>query len=235
MQLLKRVREIIDTPGRVYINRIAAADARRRRPRATNERTVEYGFALRCFARHRPTSVIDVGTGKTSWPHLLYGCGYLVTAIDNVRDYWPRGMVNRHWPIHDVDVTNPAQNLGPVDAITCISVLEHIPAHERAMATMARWLRPGGLLVLTCPFAATYDPNVYVRPDATMRGNHSYVCQSYSPAQLERWLNLGFALDAAEYWHMFTGPVWRTGSADIWRQVAHPSEGQLGCFALVRK
>ena len=230
----RALRSVIHAPGRAYLRRVASDEAARQKPRATNERSVEYGFALRHLATARPTSVLDVGTGTTAWPHLLHGCGYLVTAIDNVRDYWPSGMVNRHWPIEDIDVTAPDRKLGPYDAITCISVLEHIPAHGRAMASMREWLRPGGLLVLTCPFAATYDPNVYVRPDATTAASNPYVCQSYSPVQLEQWLALGFTLRTAEYWHMFTGPVWRTGAADAWRQVADPSGGQLGCFTLER-
>jgi hypothetical protein len=28
-------------------------------------------------------------------------CGFVVTAIDNVRDYWDHGMVNRHWTVLD--------------------------------------------------------------------------------------------------------------------------------------
>lgn len=43
---------------------------------------------------------------------------------------------------------------GSVDLITCISVLEHIPADQRAVRRMWSLLRPGGRLLLTVPCAA---------------------------------------------------------------------------------
>lgn len=43
---------------------------------------------------------------------------------------------------------------GSMDLITCISVLEHIPADQRAVRRMWSLLRPGGRLLLTVPCAA---------------------------------------------------------------------------------
>ncbi len=51
--------------------------------------------------------------------------------------------------IADVDL--PAESF---DAITCVSVLEHIPADREAVQQMWRLLKPGGVLVLTVPCMA---------------------------------------------------------------------------------
>jgi len=59
-----------------------------------NERPVELSFVFRKIGEIYPRTVLDVGTGTTALPHLMRSCGCLVSAVDNVNDYWPTGMVN---------------------------------------------------------------------------------------------------------------------------------------------
>lgn len=40
------------------------------------------------------------------------------------------------------------------DAITCLSVLEHVPDPRPAVQRLWRWLKPGGVLIVTLPVAA---------------------------------------------------------------------------------
>ena len=54
-----------------------------------NERPIEFSFIFRKLGETYPRTVLDVGTGTTALPHLMRNCGFLVTATDNVRDYWP--------------------------------------------------------------------------------------------------------------------------------------------------
>ena len=70
-----------------------------------SERPVEYSFVFKCIGMLCPTRVLDVGTGTTALPHLIRNCGPLVTAIDNINDYWPSGMSNRHYYVLDKDIT----------------------------------------------------------------------------------------------------------------------------------
>lgn len=51
------------------------------------------------------------------------------------------------------------------DVIVCFQVLEHVPDPWRVVVECARVLKPGGLLVLTAPFAYPYhpSPNDYYR------------------------------------------------------------------------
>lgn len=48
----------------------------------------------------------------------------------------------------------PALGNATFDGVLCSEVLEHVPEGERALATLARVLRPGGVLVLSMPFLA---------------------------------------------------------------------------------
>ncbi len=234
MNLLKSA---VHWAGRRYIRTICASEAEGQKFSVHNECPIEYRFALQCLADGKPTSVLDVGTGTTAWPPLMRHCGYIVTAIDNVRDYWPKGMVNRHWTVLDVDIQAPgtfAQR--EFDAVTCISVREHIEDHEQAVRNMAKLLKTGGSLILTTPYSQFNPyPNVYRHPDALYGTNAPYICRSSSAAEMERWVGCGLTLERRELWRLFTGPVWATGARCKWERVDREDQPhQLGCF-LFRK
>jgi hypothetical protein len=146
-------------------------------------------------------------------------------------------MVNRHWTIRDVDILNPNNRLsGVFDAITCISVIEHIENHSQAMRNMVRLLAPGGLLVLTTPYSHRQGhPNVYRHSDALYGQDAPYICRSSSKEELEQWLETGLTLVRRELWQLFSGPLWATGQRCDWRQACDEgSPHQLGCFAFVK-
>ena len=60
--------------------------------------------------------------------------------------------------IRSLDVTRLASTGGTFDLITSISVIEHIPDVERALAEMYRCLVPGGRLLVTTDCAETGKP-----------------------------------------------------------------------------
>lgn len=179
-----------------------------------NERAVEYSFALRCIIYHTPMrSVLDVGSGTSSWPSLLRTCGCLVTAIDEMKNYWRYStFFNRHFYIIKDDITKPKLSR-TFDLITCISTLEHIPNHQDAIRGMFSLLKPGGFLILTFPYSELhYVKNVYELPDAGYGQNAPYICQVYSRQEVNQWLadNPGEILEQ-EYWQMFNGEFWTFG------------------------
>lgn len=67
---------------------------------------MEYGFVFRSVAATCPKSVLDVGTGQTALPSLLRTCGPVVTATDNIKGYWPKGMTNWHYHVIQDDIVN---------------------------------------------------------------------------------------------------------------------------------
>lgn len=234
MRVLKFV---VHRAGQWYVRKICLSEFRHQVFSAHNERSIEYRFALQALGENRPRTVLDVGTGTTAWPHLLRSCGYVVTAIDNVRDYWPEGMVNRHWAVLDVDIVNPDESIPEkYEAITCISVLEHIEDHTRAVGNMVALLKTGGLLILTTPFSHDNPhPNVYTRADALYGKDNPYICRSSSAIELHQWLACDLTLERRELWRLYTGPVWATGGRCPWEQAETERQPhQLGCF-LFRK
>ena len=195
---------------------LVKAEAVHQRFKRYNERPVEFAFVFRCLAEFAPTTVLDVGTGHTSLPHLIRNCGPVVTAIDNVTDYWPKGMVNRHWYIEDDDIRAP-KITGPFDMITCVSVLEHVVPADAAVASMFKLVRPGGHVIITTPFhAPDYVPDVYKLPASTRGQKNPYPAQSHGAQDLQRWCEANDAeVVHQEYWSYWTGTHWTEGTQII--------------------
>ncbi len=177
-----------------------------------NERPVEYGFVFNLLARIYPRTILDVGTGTTALPRLMRDCGFHVTAIDNIKDYWVSGMINRHYHVINDDIT-ASRLKRRFDFITCISVLEHIRDSEAAVKEMFRLLKPGGHLALSFPYREDcYIENVYVMPGSSYGRRVPYICQSFSRKQLDQWLrNYGGIIVEQEYWQLWEGDYWTEG------------------------
>jgi 2-polyprenyl-3-methyl-5-hydroxy-6-metoxy-1,4-benzoquinol methylase len=201
-----------------------------------NERPVEFGFVFRKIGEIYPRAILDVGTGTTALPHLMCNCGCLVTATDNVRDYWPNGMLNRHYHVIDDDITE-TRLTDTFDLITCISVLEHIQKPDDAVRNMFCLLRPNGHLILTFPYnERSYVRNVYELPGSSYGKGAPYITQSYSRSELNRWLegNRGAIVDQ-EYWRFWEGDYWTVGEQLIPpKKVTSEDKHQLTCI-LIRK
>lgn len=202
-----------------------------------NERAVEFGFVFRQLARIYPRNILDVGTGTTALPHLMRNCGFLVTAIDNVREYWQAGMFNRHYHVIDDDITD-SRLQDKFDLIACISVLEHVENNESAIRNMFNLLTSHGHLILTFPYTEhKYVNNVYKLPGSSYGKNASYICQSYSRSELNKWLrdNKGEILEQ-EYWQFWDGDYWTVGNQIIpSRQVTAEDKHQISCLLVQKK
>lgn len=173
-----------------------------------------------------------MGTGKSPWPALLRTCGFVVTASDNMRDYWPHGLVNRHWHVQDDDIVDTHLPRAHFDAITCISVLEHVADPLCAISKMQALLNPGGTVLLTTPYGAVGHPNVYDEPDSYGHRNR-YPCRQSCPADLASWEKTGLTLLHAEYWQANRSRYWSCG--DLVRPMTRSDvPAQLGCFVLQR-
>jgi len=179
-----------------------------------NERIIEYQFVFNALKDIYPKTLLDVGTGTTSLPHLLSKSGINVTAIDNIYDYWPKGMFNRHFHVINSDITKVELNQ-KFDVITCISVLEHINKFDDAINTMITYLKPNGHLILTFPYnEKKYIENVYDLDGASYGQKFKFKCQVFSRDELNQWLQKhNCRIIKQEYWQVFTGDFWTIGKS----------------------
>lgn len=232
--MLKPLRRMVKHALDGYVRRLCQDEFERQAFSRFNERPVEFAFVFRKLAEIYPKTILDVGTGTTALPHLMANCGFLVTATDNVRDYWPQGMTNRHYHVIDDDIT-ATRLTGPFDLITCVSVLEHIERSDDAVRNMFRLLRPGGHLVLTMPYTESeYVRNVYDLPGSSYGKGLPYVAQSYSRRELDRWVSENNAqIVEQQYWRFWEGEHWTVGAQQIppMRVTAHQRH-QLTCLLL---
>jgi hypothetical protein len=208
-QMTRAVKNAVHSAGRSYCRTITQSEFEAQSYRRINERPIEYRFVFEALQQLVPKTVLDVGTGESALPSLIRTCGPIVTAIDNIRDYWPEGMVNRHFHVKDEDATRAIS--GTYDMVTCISVLEHIKAHDDAVRVMLGAVNPGGHLILTFPYnEKQYVPNVYALPEAGYGKDLPYVAQVYSRRELDRWF-ANASIVRQEYWRVFSGEFWTFG------------------------
>ena len=197
-----------------------------------NERPVEYGFVFAQLSELYPQKILDVGTGVTALPHLMANCGLHVTATDNVKDYWRKDMLNRHFYIINDDITNTKLK-DSFDLITCISTLEHIENYNQAVNTMFDLLNPGGHLILTFPYTEhRFVDNVYILPGSQVGRLLSFKTHSYSRNELEAWIKKNKAIIVKqEYWQFFTGDTWTVGEQlPIPKKVTKGDLHQISCI-----
>lgn len=231
---MELIKSLVHKFGRLYNQKLCKVEYETQQYSWTNERPVEYRFVFQCLLSTNPKTVLDVGTGITALPSLMRDCGFLVTATDNIYDYWEKGMVNRHFHVVNDDITR-TQIQQKFDFISCISVLEHIRNHEIAIQNMFGLLNNGGYLVLSFPYNENkYIDNVYKLPGAGYGQDFSFIGQMYSRNELDDWLGKNKAkIIEQEYWRIFTGDYWAFGE-HVYppKKVAREEKHQLTCILI---
>lgn len=199
-----------------------------------NERVLEYKFVFDTLSNIYPGNLLDVGTGTTALPHLLSKCGINVTAIDNIYDYWSKGMFNRHFHVLNSDITK-VELSEKFDAITCISVLEHIKNYNDAINTMFTYLKKEGYLILTFPYnEEKYIENIYDLADASYGQSFQFICQIFSRNEINHWIKAhNCKIIKQEYWQVFTGDYWTIGKPNYPPKLVNKEDKHhLTCISL---
>jgi SAM-dependent methyltransferase len=94
-----------------------------------------------------------------------------VVGSEFLRDGTPPGRSNAAGVRHE-DLTRLTLPAAAFDRVGTFDVLEHIPDHRAALANLHRCLKPGGVLVMTVPFALlspTHTVRATVGPDGSVR------------------------------------------------------------------
>lgn len=208
------IRRTLSSLGRWYIRRVLKTQYLNQRNPQVNENAAMYAFTMRQLLALSAKRVLDVGPGITAWPALLSNCGFHVTASDQMGDYWYGDKYfNKHYHVIRDDIQN-SQLQGEFDAVMCLSVLQHVPKHDLALASMARLTKPGGGIILAFPINKDhYIDNVYDRPQSGYGRNPYYGCHVFSQAEILRWCrDLRLELVDQEFYQVFEGDLWTFGN-----------------------
>jgi SAM-dependent methyltransferase len=229
------MKALIHATGRAYQRKVLQSEYEAQKFFRHNERPMEFGFVFKQIGRFAPETILDIGTGTTALPALMANCGAVVTAIDNIRDYWPEGMINRHWHILDDDI-QAMKLTEKSDLVTCISTLEHIKNYDAAVRSMLGLVKSGGHLVITGPYTDAFHVDDCYRVPGADAGlaAEPYIGNSYSGEDLKRWLGFGGELIEAEYWKGFSGKHWALGERIAPPRPATVADGNHACLLIRR-
>lgn len=143
-------------------------------------------------------AVLDVGCGGGLLSEALAREGAKVTALDLAPDLIKIAKLHRLESGVDVDYklssveALAAEQPGAFDAITCMEMLEHVPAPASVLAACATLLKPGGRLFVStlnrtpAAFALAIVGAEYVA-GVLPKGTHQYR-DFIKPSELAAWL-----------------------------------------------
>lgn len=122
-----------------------------------------------------PRRILDAGSGITFFPFYLASLGYAVCCcdlMDSLAAVFESARQATAWPVEfaGASMTRLPYADASFDAVSCVSVLEHIPSAERnaVVCEFARVLRPGGRLILTADVSLGRDHQIRMEDLAVM-------------------------------------------------------------------
>lgn len=103
--------------------------------------------------------ILDAGAGEQKYKTL---CTHLEYVSQDFCQYTAQGdgtaLQRKEWLTHNIDIVSDIVSIPVEDAsfdvILCTEVFEHIVSPELALREFNRILKPGGILILTAPFAS---------------------------------------------------------------------------------
>jgi SAM-dependent methyltransferase len=194
-----------DPPGReAYERGVYAPCPPRARPLVAALQRATVGQPVRLLGRAglRPGArVLDVGAGRGRLVEALRRAGYDARGIDPAARAGGAGPVARE-PIE-------AHDDSELDAVVMWHVLEHLDGPLRALGRVRSWLRPGGVLLVGVPNAASLQ--AWIAGEGWLHWDVPRHRVHLTPAGIRAMLaRAGFAPDRTV--HM----VWEHNPASMW-------------------
>jgi SAM-dependent methyltransferase len=124
-----------------------------------NDKQRQAWLKSRLTALPKGLRILDAGAGELRNKPL---CAHLAYVAQDFGEYAGvgngKGLQTGHWDTGGIDlrcdITAILQPDASFDAVLCSEVLEHVPDPTKALDEFARLLKPGGVLILTAPFAS---------------------------------------------------------------------------------
>jgi SAM-dependent methyltransferase len=179
-------------------------------------RIIEYPWATNALDLRRGDLVLDLGSGTSSYPHMLAkeGVDVVVLELDADRVRWQlakrrataRPGDGRFFPLVASATHMPIRD-GSVRRVAAVSSLEHIPDDEAVGAEIGRVLAAGGLAAVTLPFTSAGRESFFVgirkfvqveRNAFVQEGKAGSFFRFYTAADLQRVYGPGVGLLMSE-------------------------------------
>jgi ubiquinone/menaquinone biosynthesis C-methylase UbiE len=123
-----------------------------------NEETRDQWLTSKLTSLQPGQKILDAGAGEMRYQRLLTHLHY---TSQDICQYDGRGKDGLHtgaWDTARIDIVSDITDIPVPDAsfdyVLCTEVFEHVPESTLAFDELVRILRPGGMLIITAPFAA---------------------------------------------------------------------------------
>ncbi|MEM8547205.1 MAG: bifunctional 2-polyprenyl-6-hydroxyphenol methylase/3-demethylubiquinol 3-O-methyltransferase UbiG [Pseudomonadota bacterium] len=99
--------------------------------------------------------LLDIGCGGGLFAEAMAERGAIVTGIDMSKPALQVAALHLHESGHDIAYEETTaenwaeENAGTYDVVTCLEMLEHVPAPESVVAAAAALVRPGGHIIFS--------------------------------------------------------------------------------------
>lgn len=148
--------------------------------------------------RGRARRVLDIGCGDGGFLAELAARGWECHGTEFSPVTAQRAAARTGLPIRSGELASDAFAPGSLDAVSLWHVLEHLRDPDRVLRDCARWLVPGGVLLLAVPNVASWQARAF--------GGHWFHLDPpfhlfhFDPSSLARTLeDAGFALEAVHH------------------------------------
>jgi 2-polyprenyl-3-methyl-5-hydroxy-6-metoxy-1,4-benzoquinol methylase len=126
-------------------------------PATSTPQIREYCNFFESVLAGRTGRILEIGCGASPWLPYFAKLGFQVAGVDyskvgceQSRDILARAGI--HGDIYDCDAFDPLPELlGAFDAVVSLGVVEHFKDTVEPIRAFAKFLRPGGMVLSTCP------------------------------------------------------------------------------------